>query len=240
MNKVVVGFLVLALVGAVRAQDGGAEKKTAEQPTEQEAAQQQEDQKEALPSLDDLLGIEGDGGEGNADALDTNKAELERELTNEEVGEQFVQAIKQMEEAAKRLRSGRDAGVVTQRLQEEILVKLDILIEQSQQQNQQSSSSSSSSSSDSSQTPPQQGQQQQGQQRDQPSDPGSEAADGGGNPEYREGRNDLIESAGAAWGALPERVRDTLLEGLNDVFSSRYKEATEAYYRRLAEEGGPQ
>ena len=40
---------------------------------------------------------------------------------------------------------------------------------------------------------------------------------------------------GADWGALPERTRDALLEGLSDSFSSLYRRLTEAYYRRLAE-----
>jgi hypothetical protein len=43
-------------------------------------------------------------------------------------------------------------------------------------------------------------------------------------------------AAGAAWGALPERLRDALTQGLSDRYSSLYEGATESYYRRLAEE----
>jgi hypothetical protein len=36
---------------------------------------------------------------------------------------------------------------------------------------------------------------------------------------------------------LPDRVREALVQGLNDRFSSRYQRETERYYRRLAEDG---
>ncbi len=206
-------------------------------PAQEEAAEQEQVQT-ALPGLDELLGIgkEMDGATDDA-ALDTNKAELERELTNEELGEQFVQAIKQMQEAAVRLQRGRDGGVVTQRLQEEILLKLDILIEQSQDSQGGGGSGSASSGESSGNTPPQSGGQESGQQQQEGGGEAGGGQGGAGDPSYSEGKNELIEAVGAGWGALPERVRETLLEGLNDVFSSRYKEQTEAYYRRLAEEG---
>ena len=221
-------IVVLALVGSVaiaqdEQADGGEQK-------QEEAAQE-----EALPSLDELLGISEDPGvERDSEALDTNRAELERELTDEELGEQFVEAIRQMEEAADRLQRGRDAGVVTQRLQDEIMLKLDLLIKHSQQQ--QGGGGSSSNSSDSSgNEPPASNSQGEQQQSSSAQAEGDQA--GGGGAAYNEGKNELIDSVGASWGALPQRVRDTLLEGLNDVFSARYKEQTEAYYRRLAEDG---
>jgi hypothetical protein len=207
----------------------------AEEPVQEEVREEAEE--DALPGLDELLGLVEDGAERDAEALDTNKAELERELTDEELGEQFIQAIRQMQEAADRIERGRDGGLVTQRLQEEILVKLDVLIEQSQ--DPQGGQGSQSKPGDSSGEPPPPSSQQPGGEQGEPGsgeDSGGQA--GAGDPSYNEGQNELIEAAGAGWGALPQRVRDTLLEGLNDVFSSRYKEQTEAYYRRLAEEGG--
>ena len=196
-----------------------------------------EGEEEALPDLDALLGLIGDTPAQDPDALDTNKAELERELTDEELGEQFVQAIRQMQEAADRIERGGDGGLVTQRLQEEILIKLDVLIEQSQDQQGGQGSPSESGDSSGDQPPPSSAQQSGAQgQPGNGEESGGQAGEGGSS--FNEGMNDLIEAAGAGWGALPERVRDTLLEGLNDVFSSRYKEQTEAYYRRLAEEGG--
>ena len=49
-------------------------------------------------------------------------------------------------------------------------------------------------------------------------------------------RRARLDTARAAWGNLPERVRDSLLEGSSDYFSALYEAMTEAYYKRIAEE----
>jgi hypothetical protein len=54
--------------------------------------------------------------------------------------------------------------------------------------------------------------------------------------EFEQGRRDVIDSSSAGWGELPERVRERLVEGSSDYFSTLYEALTEAYYRRLAEE----
>ena len=41
---------------------------------------------------------------------------------------------------------------------------------------------------------------------------------------------------GARWGNLPARLREALLQGSSDSYSSLYKSMTESYYKRLAEE----
>ena len=48
-----------------------------------------------------------------------------------------------------------------------------------------------------------------------------------------------LEEERTEWGNLPERVRDMLLQGSKEKFSSLYKQLTREYYRRLAEEGSP-
>ncbi len=46
--------------------------------------------------------------------------------------------------------------------------------------------------------------------------------------------------AGAAWGNLPARLRDALLQGSGDVTSAKWEALTREYYKRLAEQpGGP-
>ena len=45
-----------------------------------------------------------------------------------------------------------------------------------------------------------------------------------------------LAEAKANWGNLPPRVRDELLEGVSEKFSPVYREMTESYYKRLAEE----
>ena len=48
--------------------------------------------------------------------------------------------------------------------------------------------------------------------------------------------NERLEASRAAWGALPARTRDALLQGSSDSFSSLYRHLTEDFYRRIAED----
>lgn len=205
----------------------------------------------AIPTLDELLGLIPDAHEDDragddaldAPDLDPNRAALDRKLSAEEASEKLVQAIQQMGETADRIDRGRDIGIVTQRLQEEIILKLDVLIKQAEQSGGGSGSQqqqSSSSQSQSGRAPSRQ--QQDGAEGGEDGASESSGGDGSGVREtgFREGRNALLDAAGAAWGRLPDRIRDTLMQGLSDPHSSQYKSETEAYYRKLAEEGNPQ
>jgi len=122
------------------------------------------------PTLDDLLGLdedESDEADGDAEAGDNDKPdkpdqpaddeaeadaetdpaapeltrELDKRLSGEEASEQFVQAIQEMEDVAIRLGEGSDPGIDTQRMQDEIILKLEQIIssaEKSPSQQQQS------------------------------------------------------------------------------------------------------
>lgn len=196
---------------------------------------------EPVPTLDELLGLEpepaaeaeqpGDAGE----AVDPARQELDRRLSGEQAAEQFAQAIQLMRDTTERLTKPGGTGIQTQRLQEDILKKLDLVISSAEQNNSSSSSSSSSSQ--------QQQQQQQNQPRQQQaqseSNPAGSESEGESmppsDPNARPGPQAIADAA--AWGALPERLRESLVEGASDRFSSIYQRLTEAYYRRLAEEG---
>jgi hypothetical protein len=191
---------------------------------------------EKLPTLDELLGLDNPADErtkGLLEDYDPDKVQLERKLTDQEAAEKLEQAVQQMHETAFRLEQIRDPGIVTQRLQAEILTKLDVLIKNAESQQQSSGQS-------------QQSQSQQQQQQQQQTPPKGDAAqqqsqeagaqDGGGNPAFQEGQRDQLDAARAAWGALPDRVRDRLMEGSSDYFSEWYRSLTEAYYKRIAEE----
>lgn len=209
--------------------------KPADPPADESAAP------EPLPSLDELLGLEPPdrAAEGGANtAVDPDRAELDRTLSGEQAADMFIQAVQQMADAADLLEIASAPGAQTQRLQDEIIRKLDILIEQAKQQ-QSSSSSSSSSSGDPSQ-------QQQGQQPDQPQ-PGQQQA--GKQDQAGEGDNkdeqtppglqegplaDRLDELHAAWGSLPVRIREALSQGSGDQFSAFYQSMTESYYRKLA------
>jgi len=204
------------------------------QPAEQPVppVEKADEQPNKLPSLDDLLGLDEEEPTSDehldADALDPAANDLDRRLSDEELSDEMRQAVALMEETADRLNVSGDTGLITQRLQDDILLKLDIIIKTAQQQSKSSSSSSSS---------------QQEQQQQQPSQQQSQGQGQGDNtqenmpPGRQDGElNPLLATAQAAWGALPDRVRDSLLQGSSDRFSSLYQSLTESYYERLAEE----
>lgn len=190
------------------------------------------------PTLDDLLGIAPDKAppKDKPPAADTTRAELDRMLSAKEAADQFKLAVDLMGQTAERLQASRDTGLATQRLQEDILRKLDMVINSAQQQQQQNQSRSRQQSQQDPSQQNQPNQQQQPGQRDQASsNPAQDTID---PPTRREGPLSAdLAARGARWGALPERVREALLQGNADKYSSLYPKQTEAYYKRLAEEG---
>lgn len=195
------------------------------------------------PTLDELLGLpnarpapkpqETVGPlpeNAKPDAPDRAKAELERQLSPAEVSEAFEQAVAMMGQTADRLEKSRDPGLDTQRMQEDVIRKLDVLIDQAKKQ--QNKSKSKNKKPDSGQQ--QQQQQQSSQQNAKTNDPKQ-----GGGPDLMNGATHASPGGTAVWGNLPEHVRDALKEGSTDKFSSLYQTLTEKYYKRLAEEPKP-
>lgn len=187
-----------------------------------------------LPGLDDLLGIPKPAEERAPDAADALKRELEDKLAGRQIAEQFGEAVRLMGQTAERLQTAGDVGLATQRLQEDVLKKLDAMIESAKKkEGDPSSSSSSQSDSDKRRNQPNQPQGQQnqagkGDNRGQVDPPGR-----------REGPvNPALDQTGAAWGGLPAHVREALSQGYSDSYSAIYRAMTEEYYRRLAEEAG--
>lgn len=204
----------------------------------------------AEPSLDDLLGIPSKPVPPPAEApkepaapnteqppapIDPAKAELDRQLSAQEQKDDFALAVELMGETALRLNGSRDAGIDTQRLQKQTLDKLDKLIDQARKQKSKSKSKSKSKNSDpqdQSQSQPQSSQAQSQQQQEQ-----AGANAGGGNiPLDQGGKLNPPPGAGAAWGQLPDRLREALIQGSGDTVSSRWEALTREYYKRLAED----
>lgn len=189
-----------------------------------------------LPSLDELLGLEqarpdkpahDQGAEG---PVDSTRADLDRSLTARQARDSLAQAAQLMGDAAERLARASDVGIETQRIQEDILRKLDQVIAAAEQQQSQSSSSSS-------QQQQQQQQQQRQQRREQQQRASASPENAQEGPPRQDGDLSGVRPANsAAWGRLPARTRDALIEGLRDRYSSLYERMTEAYYRRLAED----
>jgi hypothetical protein len=210
----------------------GDESKSAEKTSEKP------DDAEAPPSLDELLGIEGESDETPATEIADQavEEELDRRLNAEELGNAFAEALSKMAVSADLLDRKFDTGLGTQRVQEDILSRLDALIEEAQRQQSSGGSSASSSSSNQqrNQQPGRQDRQQQGGQRNQRASDSREGAP----PPRRDGEmNTVLEETGTEWGNLPERIREMLLQGRREKFSSLYEQLTRDYYRRLAEEG---
>ncbi len=166
-----------------------------------------------------------------------------RKLTDEQAQDAFRSAVTTMDDAAERLGGKLDAGLDTQRLQQEILEKLDMVIQAAKQRKSSNSSSSSGQSSK-----PQQ--QDRGSAQNQSSGStgaaGSAAGAGGqgenqgqvSNPSHPgEAQPTVMREDRREWGHLPPRLREELMQGLSEKFSPLYQSLTEAYYKRLAEEG---
>ncbi len=201
--------------------------------------QDRDEKRDPPPSLDDLLGLETDESEVQADeaARAESERELQRRLDEKEITDAFLVALDKMATSATRLGELFDTGLATQRVQQDILAKLDQLIDKARQMQslgQASASRSTSSQRSRSQSPGQRKNQANNSRRDgTPQD--SQAGD---PPPRQEGDiHTILQEAGVEWGNLPERIRQDLLQGRNDKFSSMYRRLTEEYYKRLAEEG---
>jgi hypothetical protein len=156
-----------------------------------------------------------------------------RRLSAGEAADLFHEALGQMAEASERL--GRtDAGLDTQRLQLAVLSKLDQVIAAAEQNSGQPPPSKSSPK------PPDSGSEKNAQAQPGKATPRPSPASTGGNAPLvkgEKGTDKPIESNRSEWGNLPPRLREELQQGLNERFSPVYRELTERYYKRLAEEG---
>ncbi len=195
---------------------------------------------EAPPSLDELLGLEREDKDRSAIEAAQRDAEqeLQRALAEARITDAFALALEKMTISADLLELELDPGLGTQRLQEEILSKLDELIDQARELRSVGGK------------PPPDGRRLQSRTVPRPQ-PGHDAScdckqcasspqdpqHGGLPPGRDEEINRVLEETATEWGHLPGRIRDMLLQGRNERFSSLYEQLTREYYERLAEEG---
>jgi hypothetical protein len=238
-RHVLVPLLALFLAWATVSVAEEAEERTTpgpEPPATEEGASD-----DRAPSLDELLGIEEDEGSRTADEVagEESQTELQRRLNAEDLGDAFTQAIEKMTISADLLEQRFDTGLGTQRAQEDVLAKLDQLVDIARSM-QSSSSSSSNSSGQRQPSPQQQPGRNQSQANQAAGDQRTNASNSqeGDPPARRDGEvNAVFEESRTEWGSLPQRVRDMLLQGRREKFSSLYEQLTREYYQRLAEEG---
>lgn len=200
-------------------------------------------------TLDELLGIDdqAEEDENAADAAERDsQEELQRKLNEAEIADNFALAIEKMVISADLLDTQFDSGLGTQRVQEDIMARLARLIDQAKKMQQMMSSSSSSSSSSSPAQQPNKSQPNPGPKQSKSSPPGSQRNNNpsdsqeGAEPALQEGDiNTVLEENQTEWGNLPQRVRDSMMQGRRGKFSSLYQKYTEEYYMRLAEENVP-
>jgi hypothetical protein len=186
------------------------------------------DSDQSSESEGDAEGSEADPEQqpDSGDASDAGDAEP-IEVPDEQSPGEFMKAIQDMKLAADHLTTRADPGIETQRVQERALRRLDQLIEQ--MRNQQQSSGGSS----------QQQQQQDGksgQKARANAQTAAQQAGPQGRPQQGETDDQPLSENLSEWGNLPQRLRDQLLQGLEDRFSPLYRSLTERYYERLAEE----
>jgi hypothetical protein len=199
-------------------------------------------------SLDDLLGIDKDQqNKGAAEAAQRDSDEaLKRELSEKEIADNFALAVEKMSLSAELLDTKFDPGLGTQRVQEDIISKLDQLIQQCR--NKQCKGGGSSSSSSAPQQAKNNPKNDPGNkpQAPKPNPPGNQRnpkpsdSREGAEPPLQEGDiNTVIEESRTEWGNLPPRVRDAIQQARRGKFSSLYSQLTAEYYKRLAEENSP-
>jgi hypothetical protein len=196
------------------------------------------------PSLDELLGLEEDESEASAaeQARQESGDELQRRLSEEDLRDLFSQALEKMALSAHLLEVDFESGLATQRAQQDVLAKLDQLIDRARELSSQHSSSCSGCSQCSGKAGIAErkrgrkpGSSKPGENRSGGPAQDSQATDA---PPGREGDiNTVLEETGTEWGHLPARVRQMLKQGRGDYKSPLYRRLTEEYYKRLAEEG---
>ncbi|MBG84669.1 MAG: hypothetical protein CMJ40_09005 [Phycisphaerae bacterium] len=190
------------------------------------------DREMGIKSLDELLGLDVESSSVDPTPLPANHDPLEA-------------IIDEMERVSILIGTDLNTGPPTQRLQQDILRRIDSLIDQAQEQqsNQRSSQSSSQRSSDQQKSDEEQSQMDQQQTQSQQaitqqSNPQSADSESGSMDAMNPRLGGALYETGREWGSLPERVRELLQQGRKDAYSSVYEKLTGEYYRRIAEQEG--
>lgn len=205
---------------------------------------------ETEPTLDELLDITPDKRPSTRqvapDVLDAVPEDQRHTLDD---------VARRMRRASQRLGQNLDPGLDTQRLQASILARLDQMIEAAERQERQSGGSPPPSGGNPQDSAKQQdtgsdqnvsqAAGQPGQKADGDKQAASRAAGtatpspgpsaSGAAPKQDQVKGPLRQTR-VEWGNLPPRLRDELLQGVNERSSALYRRLTDAYFRRLAEE----
>lgn len=207
-------------------------------------------------TLDELLGIEG-GSAGDAAAQAQRDRKLAKSLKEEDLRDLAKLATESMDLATTLVGDKKDSGIGTQRVQAEALASLDALIDAATRfQKQQSKGSGSRGSQRKDKSEQSQANQSEGAAPSgESSEPSGSKQASASDQRSRDGnRGDqveppppedaavaggVLEEGRSEWGRLPQRIREIMSQARRDRVSTIYQQATEAYYRRMAEERNP-
>jgi hypothetical protein len=143
-----------------------------------------------------------------------------------------------MGEAARRLDLEFDTGDRTQTLQRKIVDQLDEAVREAAARRRAVRSGSPAVSPDKRRMPkvPRQSAQPPDKARPAPFEPSTDAAEAGGGAADRRPASGEFRETRRAWGHLPLREREEILQGVGEKFLERYRAWIQRYYRALQEQ----
>lgn len=170
---------------------------------------------------------------------------LVRKTVNDADEDVMAEILRLMGESSRRLDVDFDAGTDTQAVQQRVMERLDDAIKQAAAQLRKQKSSPREKSADKrkqeSGTKEQQ-EERERRQRDQATpSPEDSAADQHGDVAETKLPGGELQESRRAWGLLPLRDRDEVIQGKNEQYLDRYRLLIEQYFRALqgAEEDRP-
>ncbi|MCG3130150.1 MAG: hypothetical protein FLDDKLPJ_00898 [Phycisphaerae bacterium] len=182
------------------------------------------------------------GGAVQAQEEEDLARKLVRQTTGEGEDDLMTKIMRMMSEGARRLEVMFDAGAETQALQKEIIKELDKAIAAAAQNTKRKPQSNASRSDrrTASRARPDGSRQPGAEPRsaEASSEPGQDATPAPGGDGVERDRDVELKERRRAWGNLPQRDRDEVIEGMDEAVLPRFREWVERYYRSL--QGGPE
>ena len=161
---------------------------------------------------------------------------LIRKALSESDEDLMAEILRLMNETAQRLEQDFDPGEDTQALQTRIVDRLDAAIKQAASQARRTSTPSPGKPGDKrkmSQGPKMQGGKSGGDEQGSEGGDDSTEAPERGEPVEAVTAGGAIEELRRAWGNLPDRERDEVIQGQGEAFLEKYRKLIEQYYRSL-------
>lgn len=164
---------------------------------------------------------------------------LIRDVTTKADSDLMTSIMQLMIESARQLEVDFDPGPQTQKIQQQVITKLDEAIAQAKSQRRKKSPNQQPSSSDRRTQPPASKNKDEPKQAD-----GQNAQDGqasststppGGSVTEAGTTGGLLEESRRSWGHLPQRHRDEVIQGAGEQYLQRYRDWIQRYYRALQE-----